>query len=153
MEPRGLTEKQKRFADFYIETGNATDAARRAGYKKPNVQGAKNLVKVSIRTYVDAKLAELDRKRTANAKEVMEYLTAVLRGEWKTKRITPKGEEYFELPSRFDQMKAAENLMKRLGLCLSDVELEEKRAHARQMERDADEKESEEGVTIIDDTG
>ena len=27
-----LTEKQKRFCDFYIETGNAAEAARLAGY-------------------------------------------------------------------------------------------------------------------------
>lgn len=32
----GLTVKQQRFVDFYIETGNATEAARKAGYKKPN---------------------------------------------------------------------------------------------------------------------
>ena len=31
-----LTPKQSAFADYYIETGNATEAARRAGYKKPN---------------------------------------------------------------------------------------------------------------------
>ena len=27
-----MTEKQKRFCDFYIETGNATQAAIKAGY-------------------------------------------------------------------------------------------------------------------------
>jgi len=29
-----LTPKQRAFADFYIELGNATEAARRAGYGK-----------------------------------------------------------------------------------------------------------------------
>lgn len=29
-----LTEKQKRFIDFYIETGNGAEAARRAGYSE-----------------------------------------------------------------------------------------------------------------------
>ena len=31
-----LTPKQKAFADYYIETGNATEAAIRAGYSKKN---------------------------------------------------------------------------------------------------------------------
>ncbi|RQN13726.1 terminase small subunit, partial [Clostridium perfringens] len=31
-----LTPKQKAFAEYYIETGNATEAARKAGYKGKN---------------------------------------------------------------------------------------------------------------------
>ena len=33
-----LTPKQKAFADYYIECGNATEAYRKAGYK--NYKGA-----------------------------------------------------------------------------------------------------------------
>ena len=33
MMDKKLTPKQKAFADYYIETGNATEAARKAGYK------------------------------------------------------------------------------------------------------------------------
>ncbi len=29
-----LTERQKKFCDFYIETGNAAEAARLAGYSE-----------------------------------------------------------------------------------------------------------------------
>ena len=32
-----LTERQKRFVDAYIKTGNASEAARLAGYSKKNV--------------------------------------------------------------------------------------------------------------------
>ncbi|MGK5506724.1 terminase small subunit [Brevibacillus formosus] len=36
-----LTPKQQKFADYYIETGNATEAYRRAGYTgKGNVAEA-----------------------------------------------------------------------------------------------------------------
>ena len=35
-----LSLKQKAFADYYIELGNATEAARKAGYKQPQVQGS-----------------------------------------------------------------------------------------------------------------
>ena len=33
---KSLTVKQRRFVDAYIETGNAAEAARRAGYKSRN---------------------------------------------------------------------------------------------------------------------
>ena len=48
MDNKKLTPKQKAFADYYIELGNATEAARRAGYKKPNVQGSQNLEKLVL---------------------------------------------------------------------------------------------------------
>lgn len=39
--PDGLTDKQRRFVAEYLLTLNATDAARKAGYKQPNVTSAK----------------------------------------------------------------------------------------------------------------
>lgn len=48
-----LTLKQKRFADEYIKNGgNATDAARKAGYKQPEAQGHENLEKSKITAYI-----------------------------------------------------------------------------------------------------
>ncbi|VTQ54763.1 terminase small subunit [Clostridium perfringens] len=39
MDNKKITPKQKAFADYTIfELGNVTETARRAGYKKPNVQ-------------------------------------------------------------------------------------------------------------------
>lgn len=87
-----LTEKQTRFVDYYIETkGNATEAARKAGYKKPNPQGSENLAKPSIKAAIDARLAELKSQRTADATEVLEYLTAVLRGQQEDETIVVEG--------------------------------------------------------------
>ena len=45
-EGKQLTEKQKRFVDFYIKTANASEAARLAGYSEKNsdVTGARLLV-------------------------------------------------------------------------------------------------------------
>ena len=40
---RKLTEKQRRFVDYYIELGDATKVARKAGYKQPHVQGVQIL--------------------------------------------------------------------------------------------------------------
>lgn len=87
-----LTEKQTKFVDYYIETGgNATEAARRAGYRKPNPQGCENLAKPSVKSAIDARLAELKSQRTADATEVLEYLTSVLRGQQEDETIVVEG--------------------------------------------------------------
>ena len=36
-EYNALTEMQKRFIDYYIETANATEACKKAGYKGKNL--------------------------------------------------------------------------------------------------------------------
>lgn len=86
-----LTERQKRFIDFYIETGNATEAARKAGYKKPNPQGSENLAKPSIKAAIDARLKEIEDARVADAREVMRFLTSALRGEIKEEVVVVEG--------------------------------------------------------------
>lgn len=80
-----LTEKQKRFCDYYIETGNATEAAIRAGYseKTAKVIGAENLTKPYLKSYIDERIGQLESNRIADAKEVMEYLTKIVRNEAK----------------------------------------------------------------------
>lgn len=111
-----LTPKQRAFADYYIETGNATEAARRAGYKKPNVQGSQNLEKLSIKSYIEERVKASDEKRIAKGEEVLEYLTKVMRGEEK---------DQFGLDASLqDRTKAAELLGKRYRLFTDKVELE-----------------------------
>ena len=111
-----LTPKQRAFADYYIETGNATEAARRAGYKKPNVQGSQNLEKLSIKSYIEERVKASDEKRIAKGEEVLEYLTKVMRGEEK---------DQFGLDASLqDRTKAAELLGKRYRLFTEKVELE-----------------------------
>lgn len=115
-----LTEKQKRFADYYIETGNATDSARRAGYKQPHVQGAQNLDKLSIKTYIDERLKILDEKRVAKGDEVLEFLTKVMRGEMTEQIPVGIGEGAQQLEDKDaylkDRVKAAELLGKRYAM-------------------------------------
>lgn len=78
-----LTPKQKAFADYYIECGNQTEAARRAGYKKPHVQGNQNLDKLSVREYIEERQKKIEDSRIASAAEIMQYFTSVMRGEVK----------------------------------------------------------------------
>ena len=109
-----LTPKQKAFADYFIETGNATEAARRAGYKKPNVQGSQNLEKLSIKSYIDERLSKIEDSRIAKGEEVLQYLTKVMRGEEK---------DQFGLDASLqDRTKAAELLGKRYRLFVDKVE-------------------------------
>lgn len=160
MKPRGLTEKQKRFIDFYIETGNATEAARRAGYKKPHVQGAQNLEKLRVKKLITEKLSALESKRVASATEVLQYLTAVMRGEVEEEVLVTEGcgvgftetRAVKKKISQKDRLKAAELLMKRLGLAMSDIEAEERKTRIQQMRKDIDREDGdEEGVQIIND--
>lgn len=57
-----LTPKQKAFADNYIANGgNATDAARKAGYKCPEVQGCQLLKNPNVAAYIAERQAEIDK--------------------------------------------------------------------------------------------
>ena len=78
-----LTEKQKRFADEYIRTGNIGLSAINAGYseKSASVTGNENLKKPNIKAYIDARLDELKKKSIAEQDEILQYLTSVMRGE------------------------------------------------------------------------
>lgn len=79
----GLTPKQQAFCDYYIETGNAAEAARRAGYsaKTANVVGYENLTKPYIQGCIEGKMAEKDAKRIAKQDEVLQFFTSMMRGE------------------------------------------------------------------------
>lgn len=121
-----LTEKQKRFADYYIETGNATEAAIRAGYSKKTARfiGNENLTKPNIKAYIDEKLKELDEKRIAKAEEVLQYLTRVMRGEETEQVVVMEGMgegisraiTVEKQVSAKDRIKAAELLGKRYAM-------------------------------------
>ena len=119
-----LTEKQKRFADEYIISGNATQAAIKAGYSKKTARfvGAENLTKPNIKNYIDERLAKLESERIANAQEVLEYLTGVMRGDEKEEVMTEDGVSYRE-PSVKDRLKAAELLGKRHALFTEKQEI------------------------------
>lgn len=95
-----LTEKQKRFADEYIKLGNATQAAIKAGYsnKTANRIGAENLSKLVIRDYIDERMQAIENNRIMTAKEAVELLTGIGRGEVKETVVvaSPVGVETVE---------------------------------------------------------
>lgn len=140
-----MTEKQKRFCDFYIETGNATQAAIKAGYSKKTANriATENLSKLVIKQYIDERLAELKNERTADAQEVLEYLTAVMRGEYKEATLIGVGEGAqavvdIDVGAK-DRLKAAELLGKRHALFTDKVDLQTGDIVIKVGEWDADE--------------
>ena len=113
-----LTLKQKRFADEYIITANATQAAIKAGYSKKyaNTNAAKLLQNTTIKRYLDKRLKEIESEKTASIKEVMEYLTSVMRGEQTEQVLKSAGDYQQEITdidvSAKDRLKAADLLNK-----------------------------------------
>lgn len=114
---QGLTEKQKRFCEYYIENPNATDAAVRAGYAKGTAYaiGAENLRKPQIQQYIAEVMESLQKDRIASADEVLQYLTGVMRGEIK---------DQFDMDASIqDRNRAAELLGKRYKLFVDKQEV------------------------------
>jgi len=103
-----LTPKQKAFADYYLECGNATEAARKAGYKEyksSGVEASKTLKNPKVAAYIAERMEKQDKSRVADADEVIEFYTAVMRGEVK---------DQFGLDATLsDRLRAGAELMKR----------------------------------------
>lgn len=128
-----MTEKQKRFCEEYLIDLNATQAALRAGYSEKTAYsiGQRLLKKVEVQNYI-ADLGEAAKNaRTADAAEVMEYLTAVLRGESKASVVVVEGigdgcstaRMVDKPPDEKERLKAAELLGKRFGLFTDKVDV------------------------------
>ncbi len=121
-----LNARQQRFCIEYVRCGNATEAAIVAGYaeKSARVTASKLLTKANIQEEI-SRLAEPEKKeRIASKDEVLEFLTAVVRGDIKEKVITIEGIEYEREPSVKDKTRAAELLGKRYAIFREKVEVD-----------------------------
>ena len=80
-----LTPKQKAFADEFLKCGNATEAAKRAGYSEQSARqmGTENLSKPSISSYIQERQKQIDDGRIADIAEIQRFYSSVLRGEVK----------------------------------------------------------------------
>lgn len=104
-----LTKKQKDFCEYYLQTGNATEAARKAGYSKNSAQqtGSENLSKPVISEYIATRQAEMDKRLIADTDEVLKFYSSVMRGEVK--------DQFGLEASLSDRLKAGDSLMKRFA--------------------------------------
>ena len=142
-----MTAKEKRFGDEFLLDMNYTQAAIRAGYSESTAKNAcywvnqeadakqvkacrKSQYKPELAAYINEQLEQMHSKLTADAQEVMEYLTSVLRGK-STSSVLARDEIGAERviekpPDEKERLKAAELLGKRYGLFKEAVDLEVK---------------------------
>lgn len=116
-----LTQKQRLFADEYIKSGNATDAYVKAGYKCSRSTARRNgnrlLTNADIKSYIANRTAEIESHKIADAKEVLQYYTRVLRAEETEKVVDVVNGGLIESPPTIkERTAAAKELMKRYPL-------------------------------------
>lgn len=125
-----MTAKQKRFCQEYLIDLNATQAAIRAGYSEKTAysMGQQLLKKLETKKYIEQQLKQIKTEKIADAQEVLEYLTSVMRGEQKEQVALLTGEGVQDLVqkdvSAKDRLKAAELIGKRYALFTEKVELQ-----------------------------
>ena len=130
-----MTEKQKRFCDEYLIDCNATRAYKTVyqNVKSDEVArkaGSRLLTNVDVKNYIADRMEEIHNEKTADAQEVIEYLTSVLRGESTAQEIVVEGtgdgcseaRTMEKAPSEKEKLKAAELLGKRYALFTDKVE-------------------------------
>ena len=110
---RPLNKRQQDFCIYYVETGNAFDSYKRAGYKTDNRRAADtSAAQLLRRPRVQAEIKRLmaphekeREKHIMTGQEVMEFFTKVANGEIK---------DQFGLDASLnDRIKAAQELAKR----------------------------------------
>ena len=105
-----LTERRKKFISAYLETLNASEAARKAGYKgRSNTIGQRLLTNVDIKGIISEELkARMDADRESVKARVLTLWNAVSATSTESMR---------------DRLKASELLAKYAGLLTERVEI------------------------------
>ena len=138
-----LNDRQKAFADYYIESLNATESYKMAyncSYNTARTNGARLLTNANIKKYIDEVMSAKDESRIASQDEILQILTDIARGvtEEEVVQFSQLGEELrtTRKPTIKDRMKASELLGKRYRMWIDKAEFE-----------------ITEPITIIDDIG
>lgn len=127
----GLNQRQKLFADEYLISGVAYNAALKAGYseKYAKTNSHKLLENTRIKAYIDKRMKELEKKKIAKQDEVMQVFTSILRQELKEEvielnTVTGKFVKTKKPPSIAEVIKAGSELMKRYPTAKQSEKLE-----------------------------
>lgn len=157
-----LTTKQRKFALEYVKSGNATESAIKAGYSKKTARsvGSENLSKPDIKKFIDEKMKEIEDGKIADAVEVLQFITRVVRGEEKETVVVTTAEEVQTLEKEADiktKLVAAKELLKRFPATNDELQkaiLDKARAEADIARLKADLMKGTDGedkVVIVDD--
>ncbi|WP_443721316.1 terminase small subunit [Ruminococcus callidus] len=78
-----LTERQRKFAEYYVQCGNATQSAVKAGYseKFANTNAAKLLQNTTVAAYIKQLSEAAQTARIMTARDRQELLSDIARGE------------------------------------------------------------------------
>lgn len=124
-----LNNKQKAFADYYIESLNATESyvkAYECSYNTARTNGARLLANANIKKYIDEVMSAKDESRIASQDEILQILTDIARGitEEEVVQFSQLGEELrtTRKPTIKDRMKASELLGKRYRMWTDKIE-------------------------------
>ena len=124
-----LNDKQKAFADYYIESLNATESYKKVyecSYNTARTNGARLLTNANIKKYIDEVMSAKDESRIASQDEILQILTDIARGiaEEEVVQFSQLGEELrtTRKPTIKDRMRASELLGKRYRMWIDKVE-------------------------------
>jgi len=128
-----MTNRQKKFCDEYLICGNATEAAKKAGYSAKSAKscGQRMLTFANCQKYLNERMEQLQSQKIASAEEVLQHLTSVLRGESQSEVVIVEGtgdgcseaRKIMKAPDEKEKLKAAELLAKRYGILTEKVDV------------------------------
>lgn len=119
-----LTDKELKFIDEYMITGNGTQSVIAAGYKTkaPSRYASDLLRKSGIQTELQKRIKEREDKKTADRTEILQFYTSVMRGEQldqfgieasldtRIKAANELAKHIIELPLKLEQKNTQNNI-------------------------------------------
>lgn len=123
---RKFPVKIQRFIDLY--EGNATDAARKAGYKNPRASGHENLTKPNILAAIKEREKERMLEGILTREERQIFWSKVVKGEENDQVVIGRGDDRAVVdikPKLIDRLKASELLGRSEADFTDNVKVEE----------------------------
>lgn len=130
-----MNERQRRFADEYIISGNATQAAIRVGYSEKTARsiGQRLLTNVDISKYIKERTQSLFEERSMSVAEALAIAASIARGEvqkGRNKTIDEQTQEvikdvsYEYTPSIEERQRSIDHILKVNGAYIDKKEID-----------------------------
>ncbi|MGT2866159.1 terminase small subunit [Streptococcus fryi] len=126
-----MNERQRRFADEYIKTGNIEQSALKAGYSEnyARSQSHKLLANVGIKSYIQEQMDELHKSNIMDATEALSILSEIARGKRDEEVLilnptTGKVEKHTKKADNATVIKAITEILKRYPTAKQSEKLE-----------------------------
>lgn len=130
-----MNERQKRFADEYIISGNATQAAIKVGYSEKTARsiGQRLLTNVDISKYIKERTQALFEERSMSVAEALAIAASIARGEVQKGRNKTIDEQTHEVikdvsyeytPSIEERQRSIDHILKVNGAYIDKKEID-----------------------------